>query len=66
MDTGKIAYQEVADLLESWRQKHKSYSENANAFKSTGYYGRMAEAERDVAKLIIKDLESLLSKATEH
>jgi hypothetical protein len=54
---------DVEDLLNSWRDKQAEFASKAKALKATGYYGRMAEAESDVAELIIKDLETLLLKA---
>jgi uncharacterized protein YecE (DUF72 family) len=54
---------EVESLLNWWRQKRDAFAYSAKALKTTGYYGRMAEAERDVAELIVKDLETLLLKA---
>jgi|GEM_PF-5811202 hypothetical protein len=56
---------EVESLLNSWRQKKSEYESNAKYFtkQQTGYYGKMAEAERDVAEQIVKDLESLLLKS---
>jgi uncharacterized protein (UPF0332 family) len=54
---------EVEHLLNQWREKQAEFASRAKTLKTTGYYGRMAEAERDVAELIIKDLEALLLKA---
>jgi hypothetical protein len=56
---------EVENLLNEWRQKKAEFASNTKALKTTGYYGRMAEAERDVAEQIIKDLETLLLNAKE-
>ena len=54
---------EVENLLNSWREKQAEFASNAKALKTTRYYGRMAEAERDVAEQIVRDLERLLLKA---
>jgi hypothetical protein len=53
---------EVENLANSWREKRDQFEINAKSFKTTGYYGRMAEAERNVSEAIIKDLEALLLK----
>ena len=54
---------EIHTLLNEWRMKVTEFTSRAKTLKSTGYYGRMAEAESDVAKRIIKDLEALLLKS---
>ncbi len=53
---------EVEHLLNQWREKMDEFASRAKTLKTTGYYGRMAEAERDVAEQIVKDLEALLLK----
>ena len=53
---------EIENLLNLWREKRDQFVTNAECFKTTGYYGRMAEAERDVSEAIIKNLEALLLK----
>jgi hypothetical protein len=58
-----IDINEIERLLNKWREKKDAFANNAEAFKTTGYYGRMAESERDVAEQIVKDLETLLLKA---
>jgi hypothetical protein len=50
----------VENLLNDWRRRRDTFADSAKALKTTGYYGRMAEAERDVAERIVKDLETLL------
>ena len=54
---------EIERLLNKWLEKRDESASRAKTFKTKGYYGRMAEAERDVAEQIVKDLEALLLKA---
>jgi hypothetical protein len=58
-----IEESEVQTLLNEWREKVAEFTSWSKTLKKTGYYGRMAEAESDVAKRIVKDLEALLLKS---
>ena len=58
-----IDAKEVECLLKQWQEKKEMFTGNAEVLKTKAYYGRMAEAERDVAELIVKDLEELLLNA---
>ena len=55
----------VEELLNKWRERRDGFASKAKYFtdKQTGYYGKMAEAERGVAEHIISDLKTLLLKA---
>jgi len=50
-------------LLNQWREKKDECACRAISLKATDHYGRMAEAERDITEMIVKDLEALLLKA---
>jgi hypothetical protein len=63
MQNSSIDGKDVDALINQWREKKDECASRAISLKATAYYGRMAEAERDIAVMIVKDLEALHLKA---